>query len=62
LNDHTLKRIAEALERLSPPPAPPTDLSSHPAYHWNGRALAPVHDFKPLPLELIVGIDRQKPT
>jgi predicted AAA+ superfamily ATPase len=60
LNDHTLKRIAEALERLSPPPAPPTDLSSHPAYHWNGRALAPVHDFKPLPLELIVGIDRQK--
>jgi predicted AAA+ superfamily ATPase len=60
LNDHTLKRIAEALERLSPPPAPPTDLSSHPAYHWNGTALAPVHDFKPLPLDLIVGIDRQK--
>lgn len=55
-----LKRIAEALERISPPPAPPTDLSSYPAYHWNGSVLASVHDFKPLPLDLIVGVDRQK--
>ncbi|WP_445948457.1 DUF815 domain-containing protein, partial [Sphingorhabdus sp.] len=60
MNEQTLTRIAEALERLSPPAAPPTDLSSFPAYHWNGTGLAAVHDFKPLPLELIVGVDRQK--
>ncbi len=60
MSDQILKRIAEALERLSPPPAPPTDLSSFAAYHWNGTALAAVHDFKPLPLDLIVGVDRQK--
>lgn len=60
MNEQTLKRIAEALERLSPPPTPPTDLSSFPAYHWNGTALAAVHDFKPLPLDLIVGVERQK--
>lgn len=60
MNEQTLKRIAEALERLSPPPAPPTDLSSFPAYHWNGSVLSAVHDFQPLPLNLIVGVDRQK--
>ncbi len=60
MNDQTLKRIAEALERLSPPPGPPTDLSSYPAYHWDGKVLATVHDFRPLPADLIVGVDRQK--
>ena len=60
MNDNTLKRIAEALERLSPPPAPPTDLSSSPAYHWDGKRLAAVHEFRPLPTDLIVGVDRQK--
>ncbi len=60
MNDSILKRIAEALERLSPPPAPPTDLSSFPAYHWDGKRLAAVHEFRPLPAELIVGVDRQK--
>lgn len=60
MNDQTLKRIAEALERLSPPPGPPTDLSSEPAYHWDGKMLAAVHDFRPLPAHLIVGVDRQK--
>lgn len=60
MTDQTLKRIAEALERLSPPPGPPTDLSSFPAYHWDGKTLAAAHDFRPLPAELIVGVDRQK--
>lgn len=60
MSDHTLKRIAAALERLSPPPMPPTDLSAHPAYHWDGKQLAAVQDFRPLPAELIVGVDRQK--
>lgn len=60
MNDAILRRIAEALERLSPPPAPPVDLSSHPAYHWDGKRLAPAHEFRPLPIELIVGVERQK--
>lgn len=60
MNEALLRRIAEALERLSPPPAPPVDLSSHPAYHWNGEQLAPVQEFRPLPVDLIVGVDRQK--
>lgn len=60
MNDNTLKRIAEALERLSPPPAPPTDLSSSPAYHWDGEIIAAVQEFRPLPTDLIVGVDRQK--
>lgn len=60
MRDHDLKRIAEALERLSPPPGAPIDLSAHAAYHWDGKRLAPVHDFRPLPMELIVGVDRQK--
>lgn len=60
MNESLLRRIAEALERLSPPPQPPVDLSSHPAYHWDGKSLAPVHEYRPLPIELIVGVDRQK--
>lgn len=60
MSDHNLRRIAEALERLSPPHTPPIDLSAHPAYHWDGKALAAVHNFQPLPVELIVGVDRQK--
>ncbi len=60
MNENLLRRIAEALERIAPPPGPPTDLSSHPAYHWDGKRLDVVHDFRPLPIELIVGVDRQK--
>ena len=43
-----LIRIANALERLSPPPAPPADLTAHAAYRWDGGALAPVPGFRPL--------------
>jgi uncharacterized protein len=60
LNDNSLRRIAEALERLSPPPVPPVDLSISPAYHWDGKRLAPIQHFRPLPADLIVGVDRQK--
>lgn len=55
-----LRRIAEALERLAPPPNEPADLGAHPAYHWDGRNVVPVAQFAPLPSELIVGVDRQK--
>lgn len=45
---------------MSPPLPLPVDLDREPAYHWDGRALVAVSGFKPLPVELIVGVDRQK--
>jgi uncharacterized protein len=60
LNDDTLRRIADALERLAPPEAEAADLLAHPAYHWDGKTIAAVVRFAPLPLDLIVGVDRQK--
>ncbi|MGL5838925.1 MAG: ATP-binding protein [Sphingorhabdus sp.] len=58
--EETLRRIAEALERLAPPPREAADLIVHPAYHWDGQSLATVSQFAQLPASLIVGIDRQK--
>ena len=55
-----LDRIAAALERLSPPPAPAADPLAHPAYRWAGGVLAAARAFAPQPLERLVGIDRQK--
>jgi uncharacterized protein len=59
-DNETLRRIADALERLSPPHAEAADLNAHPAYHWDGQALAAIATFAPLPAALIVGVDRQK--
>lgn len=55
-----LDRIAAALERLAPPPAADADLSAHPAYLWDGRALVAARSFAPLPLDTLTGIDQQK--
>ncbi|MES2986442.1 MAG: ATP-binding protein [Pseudomonadota bacterium] len=55
-----LARIADALERLSPPPAPLADLRAHPAYVWRGDALAPARAFACLPLEALRGVDAQR--
>ncbi len=55
-----LTRIAEALERLAPPPAPPVDLAAHPAYRWDGHVLAPIEGFAPIDYTLLTGIDAQK--
>ncbi len=55
-----LDRIAAALERLSPPPPPPADPRAHPAYVWRQGALVPVRNFAPLPLAMLIGVDRQK--
>ena len=57
----TLRRIAEALERLAPPAAPPPDFSAarlfrHDPAHDTFVAAA---DF-PLDLDLLVGVERQK--
>lgn len=59
MNDALLTRIAEALERLSPPPAPAADPLAHPAYVWDGTLRA-ARAFDPLPLDLLEGIEPQK--
>jgi uncharacterized protein len=55
----TLERIAAALERLSPPPAPAPDQSA-PAFIWSEGRLQPVARFKPLPIAQLSGIDAQR--
>ncbi len=55
-----LERIAAALERLSPPLPVEADLRVHAAYLWQDRQLTAARVFKPLPLSLLLGIDRQK--
>lgn len=55
-----LKRIAEALERLAPPPAPTSGLDEADAFVWNAEEerLDPVAEVARVDLSLIKGIDR----
>jgi len=55
-----LARIADALERLSPPPAPAADPLAHPAYVWRGASLAATRAFAPLPLAMLHGVEAQR--
>lgn len=55
-----LERIAAALDRMAPPPAPHVDWLVHPAYVWDGAAARPVADLVAPPLALMQGIDAQK--
>jgi hypothetical protein len=57
----SLRRIAEALERLAPPLAPPAMFEGARFYRHDlvTGAFSPAADF-PLPLDLLVGVDRQK--
>lgn len=54
-----LERIAAALERLAPPPSPPTDWLSAPAYIWEGERAQPVPVLDALRLGALHGIDAQ---
>jgi uncharacterized protein len=56
--DETLRRIADALDRMTPlvPAPPPADAA---AYVWNGKILHAAH-FEPLAIDLLTGIDDQK--
>ncbi len=58
-----LARIADALERLSPPPAPLPEPQSADAFVWHadGR-LSPVAEVNRVDIALLQGIDRQKAT
>ncbi len=60
----TLRRIAEALERLAPPPGPAPDLSSAEAFVWHTAPdrLEPVAQVNRVALELLVGIARARDT
>ena len=56
-----LTRIAEALERLAPPPAPAPDFSAARLYRYEGAkdAFAAAPDYG-LTLDLLVGVESQK--
>src|SRR3546814_19164636 len=55
-----LSRIADALDRLAPPPAPPCGWLAHPAYVWTGSAARAVEQPDAPALDLLRGIDTQK--
>lgn len=60
MSEDLLSRIADALDRIAPPPLPPADLAAFPAYLWDGSAIQPVPAFAPVPYDLLTGIDAQK--
>ncbi len=59
-----LLRIAEALERVSPPPRPAPDLQAYDAFVWHVAPdhLQPVPDVARVDMGLLVGIDRARDT
>ncbi len=56
-----LTRIADALERLAPPPAPVWDLAAARLFRCDSAdlSLTPAPDY-PLPVDLLLGVERQK--
>ncbi|BBK30897.1 hypothetical protein EDC65_1665 [Stella humosa] len=56
-----LRRIADALERMAPPAAPPVDLKAYDAYVWHadGSRLEAVPRVNRVAMTLLRGIDRQ---
>lgn len=58
--DDLLARIADALERLAPPPAEPVDWMAHPAYLWGDGAARPIRLIDAPQLDMLIGIDDQK--
>lgn len=62
--DAALTRIADALDRLSPPPAPKPSFAEADAYIWHTSPdrLEPVRHVNRIPLDQLVGIDRSRDT
>lgn len=56
-----LTRIAEALERLAPPPAPAPDFSGA-AFVWSPDALIPVDRVSRVDISLLIGVGRARDT
>lgn len=59
-----LERIADALDRLTPPPAPAPSFTEAEAYVWHTAPdrLDPVRRVNRVPLDQLVGIDRSRDT
>ena len=59
VNDEWLERIANALERIAPPAAPPPDLDAAPAFVWqpHSATLQPVAQVNRVEMHLLKGID-----
>ena len=64
MNDDTLARIADALERLAPAPAPAPSFAEAGAYIWSTDPdrLEPVAHVNRVDLSQLVGIDRARDT
>lgn len=64
MSKKVLRRIAEALERLAPPPSPAPDFSAAPAFVWHPDPdrLEPVGEVNRVDVGLLVGIDRARDT
>ena len=64
LDDRALSRIADALERLSPPLQPAPDLGAADAFVWQvgPDRLVPVPKVARVPIGLLVGVDRARDT
>jgi predicted AAA+ superfamily ATPase len=62
MNDDVLRRIAEALERLAPPPPVTPDLDVADAFVWHPEAgrLEPVPRVSRVALALLQGVEQQK--
>jgi hypothetical protein len=60
MTDDTLSRIADALDRIAPPPATAADPLGAPAFVWRGESLEAARHFAPLPIALLTGIEAQK--
>ncbi len=62
MDERLLRRIAEALERLSPPPVGKPDLGGADAFVWHPALtrLAPVPKVSRVEIALLQGIDQQK--
>ena len=64
MSEATLERIAAALERLSPAPAPPPDFTAADAFVWqtDPDRLMPVARVNRIDLDLLVGVARARDT
>ena len=64
MSKKALKRIAEALERLAPPPLPAPDIGAAAAFVWHVEPdrLEPVPQVSRVPLDLLSGVDRARDT
>ncbi len=55
-----LTRVADALDRMAPPVLAMADPAMAPAYVWRQGVLTATTHFRPLPLDVLTGIDQQK--